>query len=73
MELSYGGPNVWYNLFPAKHPDEHQQGIHREYSVASQIFVDDNSKFNTVRNRNIELVNGHEKKRKKKLVLEKIN
>lgn len=44
VELSYRGPNVWYNLFPAKHPDEHQQGIHREKSIASQIFIDENNR-----------------------------
>lgn len=38
IELSFDGPDVWYNLFPARHPDEHQNGIHRKDSLASKIF-----------------------------------
>jgi len=81
VELSYGGPNVWYNLFPAKHPDEHQQGIHGEYSVASQIFIEENRKPKMARKKSVEIINEpegevkimNEKKRKRKLVLKKIN
>lgn len=40
IELSFAGPDVWYNLFPAKHPDEHQNGIHRKGSLASKIFCE---------------------------------
>lgn len=40
IELSFSGPDVWYNLFPARHPDEHQNGIHRKGSLASKIFYE---------------------------------
>ena len=40
IELSFAGPDVWYNLFPARHPDEHQNGIHRKGSLASKIFCE---------------------------------
>lgn len=84
VEISYGGPNVWYNLFPAKHPDEHQRGIHRENSIASQIFVDENSKSKMATNGSVEVLdepdnrtvdkkekNKKKKKKKRKLVLKK--
>lgn len=38
IELSFGGPNVWYNLFPAASPNEHQYGIHDDYSIGTEIF-----------------------------------
>jgi len=38
IEISFGGPNEWYNLFPAASPDEHQYGIHDDYSVGTEIF-----------------------------------
>ena len=38
VEISFGGADVWYNLFPARYPDEHQNGIHRKGSIASKIF-----------------------------------
>lgn len=38
IEMSFGGTDVWYNLFPASYPDEHQNGIHRKGSIASKIF-----------------------------------
>lgn len=38
IESSYGGPNAWWNLFPAAFPDEHQGGIHAINSYASKIF-----------------------------------
>ena len=38
IEVSFGGPNVWYNLFPAASPDEHPYGIHDDYSVCTEIF-----------------------------------
>lgn len=38
IELSFGGPNEWWNLHPAAFPNEHQGGIHAINSVASLIF-----------------------------------
>ena len=38
VEISFDGPNEWYNLFPAASPYEHQYGIHDDYSVATEIF-----------------------------------
>ena len=38
IEVSFGGPNVWYNLFPAASPNEHPYGIHDDYSVCTEIF-----------------------------------
>ena len=38
IEISFGGPNVWYNLFPAASPHEHQYGIHDDFSVGTEIF-----------------------------------
>ena len=38
VEVSFGGPNVWYNLFPAASPYEHQYGIHDDFSVGTEIF-----------------------------------
>lgn len=38
IESSYGGPNEWWNMHPARFPDQHQQGIHRSDSPGSQIF-----------------------------------
>ena len=78
VELSCGGPNVWYNLFPAKHPDEHQKGIHREYSIAAQIFDEKNIEANTNKKQDIKVRQEEKKKvinkkEKKKLVLKKIN
>ena len=37
LELSYGGPNEWYNMLPVRWPD-HQKSIHGLGSQASQIF-----------------------------------
>src|SRR5690606_8968139 len=34
IESSYGGPNQWWNLHPARFPDQHQGGIHRAGGVA---------------------------------------
>lgn len=39
IESSYGGPNKWWNMHPARFPDQHQQGIHRAGGPASQIFI----------------------------------
>lgn len=38
IESSYAGPNEWWNMHPARFPNEHQQGIHRAGGPASQIF-----------------------------------
>jgi len=38
IEISYGGDNAWWNLFPAKYPIEHQGGIHGAGSIAREIF-----------------------------------
>jgi hypothetical protein len=38
VECSWGGDNKWYNMFPARFPDLHQQGIHRKGGYADQIF-----------------------------------
>lgn len=34
----YGGPHEWWNMHPAKFPDEHQGGIHRKNSPAKKLF-----------------------------------
>lgn len=33
-----GGPIEWYNIHPAKHPTEHQEGIHRKGGVWQKLF-----------------------------------
>lgn len=38
IELSTSGPNEWWNLHPARFPDEHQKGIHAIGRLARQIF-----------------------------------
>ncbi|MBP5426747.1 MAG: hypothetical protein J6Y29_02485 [Clostridiales bacterium] len=38
VELRFGGPNVWYNIFPAANPTEHQDAIHAETSICTEIF-----------------------------------
>ena len=38
IENSYGGNNEWWNIHPAKFPNEHQSGIHRAYSPARKLF-----------------------------------
>lgn len=40
IELSYGGPNVWWNMHPAAYPEEHQGGIHRKDGIANELFED---------------------------------
>ena len=34
---SYGGPLEWWNIHPAKWPNEHQGGIHRASGILDQI------------------------------------
>ncbi|MFJ4374674.1 LysM peptidoglycan-binding domain-containing protein [Pseudomonas japonica] len=38
IEASYGGPNTWWNIHPARFPDQHQGGIHRAGSPLRDIF-----------------------------------
>ncbi|TDW08233.1 putative toxin of predicted polymorphic toxin system, partial [Breznakia blatticola] len=38
IELSNGGDNSWWNLHPAKFPNEHQGGIHGTGSKANDLF-----------------------------------
>ncbi|TBR37386.1 hypothetical protein CBF23_014865 [Marinomonas agarivorans] len=38
IESSHGGPNQWWNIHPARFPDQHQGGIHRSESPARKLF-----------------------------------
>lgn len=38
IELSWNGPNQWWNLSPAMYGSQHQNGIHSEGSIASKLF-----------------------------------
>lgn len=38
IENSYGGNNEWWNIHPARFPNEHQAGIHRSGSPANKLF-----------------------------------
>ena len=38
IENSYGGNNEWWNIHPARFPNEHQAGIHRAGSPARELF-----------------------------------
>ena len=38
IENKYGGDHVWWNITPAKFPDEHQAGIHRTGGPARSLF-----------------------------------
>lgn len=38
VQAYYGGPNEWWNLFPACGPGEHQGGIHRAGSPSRELF-----------------------------------
>ena len=40
IELRFGGPNVWYNIFPAISPFEHPYEIHSSDSMCTKIFGD---------------------------------
>ena len=35
---SWGSPHEWWNIHPAKHPDEHQEKIHRKGGFSDRIF-----------------------------------
>lgn len=62
VELSYSGVNKWWNIFPARHPDEHQQGIHNVDSIASKIFLEEGQlkKLEKQRENNSEKQRRHE-------------
>lgn len=45
VELSFGGPNEWYNIFPAASPFEHPNSIHASGSVCTAIFGDINNSY----------------------------
>jgi predicted ribonuclease toxin of YeeF-YezG toxin-antitoxin module len=38
IENKFGGNNEWWNMHPAKFPDEHQRGIHGAGSPARELF-----------------------------------
>lgn len=38
IENVYGGPAEWWNIHPARFPDQHQGGIHRAGGVLREIF-----------------------------------
>ncbi|GAB6398151.1 LXG family T7SS effector ribonuclease toxin YxiD [Faecalimonas mobilis] len=38
IENSFGGENEWWNIHPAKFPNEHQSGIHGTGSPANKLF-----------------------------------
>ncbi|GIP61990.1 ribonuclease YxiD [Virgibacillus pantothenticus] len=38
IENNFGGPHEWWNLHPAKYPDEHQAGIHGKGSPSGKLF-----------------------------------
>jgi hypothetical protein len=38
IENTYGGEHEWWNIHPAKFPDEHQGGIHGTGSPANKLF-----------------------------------
>lgn len=38
IENKYGGDNEWWNIHPAKFPDEHQGGIHGAGSPSRELF-----------------------------------
>ncbi|EUJ25783.1 DNA binding protein [Listeria cornellensis FSL F6-0969] len=38
IENTFGGEHEWWNMHPAKFPDEHQAGIHGAGSPAKELF-----------------------------------
>ncbi|KRC72993.1 hypothetical protein ASE30_09175 [Achromobacter sp. Root83] len=38
IESGYGGPNKWWNIHPARFPDQHQAGLHRSGGPLNEIF-----------------------------------
>ena len=39
IENSFGGEHEWWNIHPARFPNEHQSGIHGAGSAASELFI----------------------------------
>ncbi|MDD9149855.1 hypothetical protein OYT88_14980 [Sporolactobacillus sp. CQH2019] len=44
IENTYGGDSTWWNIHPAKFPDEHQLGIHGKDSPATVLFKGDDKR-----------------------------
>lgn len=38
IENSYGGEHKWWNIHPAKFPDEHQGGIHGSGAPGNELY-----------------------------------
>jgi hypothetical protein len=38
IESKYGGPAKWWNIHPARFPDQHQGGIHRAGGIVRELF-----------------------------------
>ncbi|PEL56260.1 cytoplasmic protein [Bacillus wiedmannii] len=38
VENAYGGEHEWWNMHPARYPDEHQGGIHAKDTISREIF-----------------------------------
>lgn len=38
IENQFEGPHEWWNMHPAKFPDEHQSGIHGVGSPSKELF-----------------------------------
>ena len=38
IENCYGGDHAWWNMHPAKFPDEHQGGVHGKGSPARELY-----------------------------------
>ena len=38
IETNYGGPHEWWNIHPAKYPNEHQAGIHGKGAPSRKLF-----------------------------------
>lgn len=38
VENAYGGEHEWWNIHPARYPDEHQGGIHAKDTISREIF-----------------------------------
>ncbi len=38
LKNAHGGEHEWWNMHPAKYPDEHQGGIHAKDSISREIF-----------------------------------
>ncbi|WP_162785152.1 T7SS effector LXG polymorphic toxin [Bacillus sp. P14.5] len=38
IENNFGGPHEWWNVHPAKYPDEHQAGIHGKGAPSGKLF-----------------------------------